>query len=156
MIIFCRGVTPPQRVVINGANMCRGLVNQVDPDHSEELLNGTWKRAGELCESHKKKNIHSTQYMGYFLTFTGWDCSRNKEDVCNWAWRPGGNKHVISDVLTRKIEGTSWMVVDGQARVVALGKPSGSGTFWRLGWHFFCRMCTLKWTSFLYEWHHIW
>ena len=45
----------------------------------------------------------------------------------------GGNKPVISDILTRKIEATSWLVVDGQARVVALGKPSASGTFWRLG-----------------------
>ena len=64
--------------------------------------------------------------MGSFLQFTVIDCSRNKEDVCTWAWRPGENKPVISDVLPRKIEGTSWLVVGGQARVVALGKPSGS------------------------------
>ena len=57
--------------------------------------------------------------------------------MCTWALAPRGNKPVISDVLTRKIEGTSWLVVDGQARVVALGKPSGSGTFWRLGSYLF-------------------
>ena len=66
--------------------------------------------------------------MGSILQFTVSDCSRNKEDVCTWAWRPGGNKPVMSDVLTSKIEGTSWLVVDGQARVVALEKPSDSGT----------------------------
>ena len=75
MIVFCRGVTPPQRFVINGATMFRGFVtvssrsrvrqstaeplrihkgdqtaefNQVDPDHSEEWLNGTWTRAGGI------------------------------------------------------------------------------------------------------------
>ena len=53
----------------------------------------------------------------------------------------GGNKPVISDVLTSDIkcptqvtlEQTSCLVVDGQARVVALGKPICSDTFWRLG-----------------------
>ena len=60
-------------------------------------------------------------------------------DVFTFLYVAVGNKLLLLllllllDVLTRKIEGTSWWVVDGQSRVVALGKPSGSGTFWRLG-----------------------
>ena len=49
----------------------------------------------------------------------------------------GGNKSVIADVMTSDIkcptqvtlDGTSCLVVDGQARVVAIGKPRGSATF---------------------------
>ena len=72
---------------------------------------GTWTRAGGIVGvTQTPHSQHSVD--GYFLTFTVLDRSRNKEDVCTWACRPGGNKPVISDVLTRKIEGTSWLVVE--------------------------------------------
>ena len=79
--------------------------------------------------------------MGYFLQFRYQIAAATRK---MFALGPGGNKPVISDVLTRKIEGTSWLVVYGQARVVALGKPSGSGTFGDVADTFFCRICTLK------------
>ena len=75
--------------------------------------------------------------MGSFLQFTVSYCIRNKEDVCTWALPPGGNKPVIPDVLTRKIEGTSWLVVDGQTRVIALGKPQVVAHFGDLAHTFF-------------------
>ena len=84
MIVFCCGVTPLQRVVINGPNVCRGFVtvssrsrvrhstaeplrlqgsdgrfNHVDPDHSKEWLNGTWTRAGGIVGNTKQHSQHS-------------------------------------------------------------------------------------------------
>ena len=96
MIVFCSGATPPQRVVINGADMCRGFVtvfsrSRVRHSTAEPLrlhkrdqtadstrLIQITARSGsmahgreqeELWESHKKHSQHSVD--GLFLTIYG-------------------------------------------------------------------------------------
>lgn len=55
-----------------------------------------------------------------------------------------GNKALLSDVLTKNVEcpmeitleGTSCLIIDGQARVVSLGKPKDCNTFGEYADHF--------------------
>ena len=81
----------------------------------------------ELWESHKKHSQHSVD--GLILTIYGLRLQPQQGRCLHLGLTTRWKQIVISNVLTCKIEGTSWLVVDGQARVVALGKPSGSGTF---------------------------
>ena len=49
--------------VVKGSN---GRFNQLDPDHSEEWLNGTWTRAGGIVRITQKHSQHSVDWL--FLT----------------------------------------------------------------------------------------